>query len=196
MENDFTSQPGIDTSRSGNCSEVDEIQLIEEARKDPAAFGQLYQVYVQVVFKYLYSRIGRAAEAEDATAQTFLAAMEGLKRYRNEGHFVAWLFGIARRKAMDHFRLEKRLVQLVDAEQLPLESDLLEHAIHSEQNQALFKLLQVLPEEEQELIRLRYIAELNFAEIGRLVHRSEDATKKTLYRLLDRLEGQLEAYHE
>jgi RNA polymerase sigma-70 factor (ECF subfamily) len=196
VENDFMTQPGIDTSRSVSHPEVDETRMIEEAQKDPAAFGQLYQIYVQPVFKYLYSRIGRAAEAEDATAQTFLAALEGLRRYRNEGHFAAWLFGIARRKAIDHFRSEKRIVQLEHAEQIPTDGDLLGQAIHSEQNQALLKLLRSLPEDERELIRLRYVAELNFADIGQLLRRSEEATKKSLYRLLALLECQLEAYHE
>jgi len=57
-------------------------------------------------------------------------------------------------------------------------------------------LIRALPEEEHELIRLRYIAELSFSEIGRLLNRSEDAVKKSLYRLLARLQSQLEVSHE
>ncbi len=44
------------------------------------------------------------SEAEDFTAQTFLAAPEGLKGYRGHGSFAAWLFGIARRKCAAHHR--------------------------------------------------------------------------------------------
>lgn len=172
------------------------LALIENARNDPQAFAQLYQLYVQPVFRYLYSRIGSLPEAEDATAQTFLAALESLPRYRDDGHFAAWIFSIARRKAMDHFRSQKRLVSLDYAESIALQPDLLQQAIQSEQNQALAKVIGSLPDDERELIRLRYIAELDFAEIGRLLNRSEDATKKSLYRLLARLQSQLEGSHE
>jgi RNA polymerase sigma-70 factor (ECF subfamily) len=174
----------------------DETFLIKAAKKDVAAFGQLYQLYVQSIFRYLYSRIGSLPEAEDATAQTFLAAMEALDRYRDDGHFAAWLFGIARKKAIDNFRSQRRQVPLENAEHIPLQADLLQQVIQAEQNVALAKMVNSLPEEERELIRLRYFAELSFSEIGRLLNRSEDAVKKSLYRLLARLQSQLEVSHE
>ena len=83
-----------------------------------------------------------------------------------------------------------------NAEKVPSETDLLQQVIQTEQIAALTKLINVLPEEEHELIRLRYIAELSFSEIGRLLNRSEDAVKKSLYRLLARLQSQLEVSHE
>ena len=57
-------------------------------------------------------------------------------------------------------------------------------------------MIQALAEDEQELIRLRYVAELPFAEVARALHRSEGATKKMLYRLLKRLRTEMEAAHE
>ena len=81
---------------------IEEDRLVSNARKDIREFNALYLKYVQPVFRYHYSRIGSQTEAEDATAQTFLSVLEGFDRYRHEGHFAAWLFAIARRKAMDH----------------------------------------------------------------------------------------------
>jgi RNA polymerase sigma-70 factor, ECF subfamily len=170
--------------------------LIENARNDPQAFAELYQLYIQPVFRYLFSRIGSLPEAEDATAQTFLAILESLDRYHDDGHFAAWVFSIARRKAMDHFRSQRRQMPLEQAESVPLHSDLLQQAIQSQQNQALADVIRSLPEGERELIRLRYIANLSFSEIGRLLNRSEEASKKSLYRLLARLQSQLEDSHE
>jgi RNA polymerase sigma-70 factor (ECF subfamily) len=179
-----------------DCPRPDDAQLIEAARRDPSAFGDLYLFYVQPVFRYLYSRIGGLPEAEDATAQTFLAALEALGRYRHDGHFAAWLFSIARRKAMDHFRSRKRQVPLETVEQVPIQTDLLQQVIRSEEDDALTKLIDSLPEDERELIRLRYVAVLSFAEIGHLLNRREEAVKKSLYRLLARLQSQLEVPHE
>jgi RNA polymerase sigma-70 factor (ECF subfamily) len=192
----FMIEPITRTSLTEGVGTPDEASLIAAAKKDPREFGKIYQLYIQSIFRYLYSRIGSLPEAEDATAQTFLAAMEALERYQHRGHFAAWLFAIARRKAMDHFRTQRQQVPLENAEKVPLETDVLQQVIQTEQIAALAKLIGALPEEEHELIRLRYIAELSFSEIGRLLNRSEDAVKKSLYRLLARLQSQLEVSHE
>ena len=97
---------------------------------------------------------------------------------------------------MDHFRTQRQQVPLENAEKVPLETDVLQQVIQTEQIVALTKLINALPEEEHELIRLRYIAELSFSEISRLLNRSEDAVKKSLYRLLARLQSQLEVSYE
>ncbi len=176
-------------------NETDEASLVDEARRDRRAFGRLYALYVQPLFRYLYSRIGGVPEAEDVTAQTFLAALEAFGRYRHDGHFAAWLFAIARFKAADYFRQQRRQAPLEDAEHLASESDLLQGAIQGERSAALAKLIAALPEADRDLIRLRYVAGLNFSEIARLLGRSEEAAKKSLYRLLARLQSQLENPH-
>ena len=176
-------------------TEPDEAELVAAARRDPRQFGVLYLRYVQPLFRYLYSRSGSQAAAEDLTAQTFLAVLEGLGRYRHDGHFAAWLFSIARNKMADHFRREGSLAALEDAERLPGESDLLQGAIQGERKAALAGLLEALPEDERDLLRLRFTAGLSFGEIGRLQGRSEDAVKKAVYRLLDRMQSQLEEPH-
>ena len=176
-------------------NETDEASLVAEARRDPRAFGRLYALYVQPLFRYLYSRIGGVPEAEDVTAQTFLAALEAFGRYRHDGHFAAWLFAIARYKAADYFRQQRQQAPLADAESVAVESDLLQGAIRSERSATLARLIAALPEADRDLIRLRYVAELSFSEIGRLLGRSEDAAKKALYRLLARLQSQLENPH-
>ncbi|HTX79688.1 MAG TPA: RNA polymerase sigma factor [Longilinea sp.] len=174
----------------------DEAGLVAAAKRDPGAFEPLYLRYVQPIYRYLYSRIGRQAEAEDATAQTFLAALEALDRYHHDGHFVAWLFTIARCKAVDHFRAQGRQAPLEDADGIPGGADLLQSVVQTERKAALAALIAALPEDERELIRLRYVAELSFAEIGHLLGCSADAAKKSLYRLLARLQSQLEVYHD
>ena len=189
-------EPITRTSLTEGDGTPNEADLIAAAKKDRREFGQIYHLYTQPIFRYLYSRIGSLPETEDATAQTFLAALEALGRYQHKGHFAAWLFAIARRKAMDHFRTQRQQVPLENAEKVPLETDVLQQVIQTEQIVALTKLINALPEEEHELIRLRYIAELSFSEIGRLLNRSEAAVKKSLYRLLARLQSQLEVPHE
>ena len=152
----------------------------------------MYSLYAQPVFRYLYSRIGSLADAEDATAQTFLAALEQLPKYRHDGYFASWLFSIAHHKAMDHFRKRRKETSLDEADLIPDDTNLFQQVIKTERIATLSKLIRTLPEDEQELIRLRYVADLNFAEIGHMLGHKEDTVKKSLYRLLARLEAQLE----
>ncbi len=175
---------------------ADESNLIRTAREDPKAFGELYLLYVERVFRYLYSRTGNVHEAEDITAQTFLAAFIPFDRFRQDGHFASWLFSIARNKAIDHFRQRKSVASMDEINDIPVEVDPLSSVIESEATAALAKLIQALPEGERELLRLRFLAAMSFPEIAHLLHRKEDAVKKSTYRLLARLQSQLEINHE
>jgi RNA polymerase sigma-70 factor (ECF subfamily) len=178
------------TENQSNATQTEE-DLVRAAQKDLRTFDALYQDYVKQVYRYLYSRMGSQPDAEDATAQTFLSALESFNRYRHDGHFAAWLFAIARRKAVDHYRQTPRSQFLPD--DLPSnDPDLLQQTDHHERIRNLVTKIKDLSEEEQELIRLRFAARLGFAEIATLMGRKEDAVKKSLYRLLDRLQSQLE----
>ena len=181
---------------TATTQEADEADLIAEAKKNPAAFENLYARHVQSLFRYLCSKLGSVSDAEEVTSQTFLAALEGFDRYRYNGHFAAWLFSIARHKAADHFRRVCRQASLEDAEFIPQNSDLLQHVIQTERAAFLSLMIQDLPEKEHELLRLRFVAELTYAEIGRVLGRSEGAVKKAIYRLLARLQSQMEVSHD
>jgi RNA polymerase sigma-70 factor (ECF subfamily) len=176
-------------------SQDEEMALIKSAQADPTEFARVYQQYIRPVYRYFYSRTGQAAEAEDLTAQTFLEAMEGLSRYRSNGPFAAWLFTIARRRAIDHFRRHKPQIAM-NEEQKDISPDPLAEVIGREEASQLTGLISGLKPADQELLRLRFAAGLGFAEIARLVGRREAAVKMGLYRLLRRLESELEKSHE
>ena len=176
-----------------NTYQVDDLaQLIQSAKDEPLAFARLYDQFATSIYRYLYSRVGNQVDAEDLTAQTFLTVLEKLPRYRERGNFKAWLFTIARNKAMDHFRTARTEVYL-DTTEIPFEQgDLLAKVIQTEQVQRLSALIGTLAEPERELLRLRYIANLSFAEMAAIFGKRQDAVKKSLYRLQTRLQTQTE----
>ena len=177
-------------------TEEDQItRLVAAAHQDPKAFGQLYLLFAQPVFRYLYSRTGSVPEAEDLTAQTFLGALERFPSYRHKGYFASWLFSMAHNKATDYFRHKGKHKPIEAIESVPADINVLHQVIQAERVLGLTKLLHSLAEREQELIRLRYVADLSFAEIGQVLGQKEDTVKKTLYRLLARLKVQLEDSH-
>lgn len=176
-------------------SAQDESALLRAARTDTEVFALLYDRYVQRLYHYCYHRTNNVHDAEDLTAQTFLAALEAFPHHRRDADFAAWLFTIARNKVVDYYRRTPH-VPLEESLLPPFHSDLAHETETSQQRGVLLAALRALTEDEQELIRLRYVAELSFREIARALRKSEDATKKMLYRLLARLKSQMEAAHE
>lgn len=174
-----------------------EAQAIDAARRDRRKFAPLYRAHVHSIYRYLYSRTGSVAEAEDLTSQVFIEALGGLPRYRHQGHFPAWLFTIARRRLLNfqHRHRSETPLELAEAHAAP-EADLLVTLVQNDEVSALLRRITALDSDEQDLLRLRFVAELSFAEIGALTSRSEDAIKKQTYRLLARLHSQLEAGNE
>jgi RNA polymerase sigma-70 factor (ECF subfamily) len=179
------------TTQPDQRPQVDHSTVQKAIRGDESALAQIYDAYTRDIYRYIFSRVGNAPDAEDLTAQTFMAVLESLSRYRHRGQFSAWIFQIARNKVMDHFRRSKH-----DPLDIPLNiaySDgTLERIIKGEAYEQLAALLQSLAAEERELIRLRYVAQLSFVEIAELMGKKEDAVRKSLMRLLERLSNQME----
>jgi RNA polymerase sigma-70 factor, ECF subfamily len=169
-----------------------EAETIRLAQLDPSHFQSLYDRWVAPVYAYLLSQTGSRADAEDLTSQVFLSAYQALPRYRHDGRFAGWLFTIARNQARAFFRKRGREVPLGKVEELSVPSDLLERTVSRAQLQNLRSLVDELAQNERELIRLRYVADLSFADMAAVLGRSEEAVKKSLYRLQDRLENLLE----
>ncbi len=164
--------------------QFDEATLIECARREPEAFAVLYQRYLPRVYRYLYLRLGNQHDSEDITSQVFIETLEGLRRhrYKENGCFPAWLFTIVRRRLVD-FRRQRMPIPLDERESSG--SDLLDQIQADENVKRLSSLLADLDEEKQELLRLRFAAELSFAEIAALENQSEAAVKMTVYRAID-----------
>lgn len=166
--------------------ERDDHQLAVAAQQDHAAFEQLYRRYVDRVYRYCYVHTGDSRDAEDLTAQTFLAALEGIGRYRRRGSFAAWLFGIAWRKCNDHHRRRYRrphvpfaaLGELDD----PAAPDLEQGAMNQGLLACIRQALGSLSPDRREALQLRFWGGLSTAEIADVMGRRESAVKMLVSR--------------
>jgi len=179
------------------ASADEDASLVKAAQRDPAAFATLYRRYVTPIYRYVYSRLGNVADAEDLTARVFTETLEGLHRYREQGNFAAWLFTIARHRVTDYYRRQRPNLSLNAALDSPADgTDPLAHVVQEEALRRLAALVAQLDEEQQELLRLRFAAGLTYREIGRIMGRSGAAIKMAIHRLLRRLEAEWEERDE
>lgn len=167
--------------------------LASRAKKEPGAFGKLYDLFVQPVYRYLYHRVGSRCDAEDLTSKTFIAAYEAMPDYQEEGRFAAWLFRIARFKLVDHYRRKEPGLSLDKVDhRIQEDEDKVGRLIRDEELERLMALIRALNDEEQELIYLRFVFGFTYGEMGEFLDKSADAVKKSIYRLLERLKYQME----
>jgi len=139
--------------------------------------------------------VENSEDADDLTAQTFLSVIEALPRYQHRGHFTSWIFQVARSKAMDFFRRNHSNVQK-EADQSGIVFDeTLEKVIQGQTVETLRLMIQLLDEDERELLRLRFVVDLSYVEIAELLGRKEDAVRKSVNRIIERLYVQMEAEH-
>ena len=93
---------------------ANEGQMIAQAQAgDKEAVSTLYEAYVQAIHTYIGYRVESDMIAEDLTAEVFLRMVQGLPKYRDSGApFGAWLYRIAATQIADHYRHNKRIVEL------------------------------------------------------------------------------------
>jgi RNA polymerase sigma-70 factor (ECF subfamily) len=183
--------------RGGQENAGNDAVLVRAAQRDPAAFAALYRRHVTPIYRYLYSRVGSAADAEDLTAQTFVAALEGLPGYHERGNFASWLFTIAHNKAADHHRQRHPHLPLDEALDSPRQGENpLTSIMREEALQRLSALIAQLEEDKQELLRLRFAGGLTYAQVAQVVGSNEGAVKMAVHRLLNRLEAEWEETDE
>jgi RNA polymerase sigma-70 factor, ECF subfamily len=166
-------------------------ELVAQAKRDRAAFGALYERYVDRVYTYLYYRTDSPADAEDLTARTFYQALSRLDDFEERGlPFGAWLFTIAHNLVANYHRDRSRhRTTPIHAGNEPAAPS---PFTASEDAQAIEAAISKLSPERQHLILLKYGEGMSNAEIGSVLGRSEGAVKSLLRRTLAALKRELE----
>lgn len=167
---------------------IDEKALIERAKEDKEAFGELYELYVDRIYNYVYYRTSNVADAEDLTAKIFERAMKHIPRYKDQGvPFSAWLYRIAHNLVANWHRDNSRrqIVALDDITHWHVGDESPEFATQlMEDKSALLSAIRRLPNDRQELLILKFVERLSNAEIGGIMGRSEGAIKSLYHRTL------------
>ncbi len=154
---------------------------------DSAMFAHLYGCYVNKIFRYVYGKIGKFAEAEDLTAQVFMKAWQALGRYRRtEYPFSAWLFRIAHNLVVDYFRTRRETLSI---EGLPFEIDAGTESLDTVAQRTLTatdlrKAIAQLTEAQRQVIVLKFLEGYSTGETARIICKDEGAVRALQHRAL------------
>jgi len=169
----------------------DEQQWAERAASDPAAFGLLYDRYVNRIYAFVHSQTHDASLAADVTSTTFELALRNIRRYRWQGHsFGAWLYRIARNELARYYRRERLLQPLTHL--WPSTMDLERAVQDAELRDAVQLALARLPRADREILSLRFFEELTSEEVATILDCSTSNVYVRVHRALRRLRAQLD----
>lgn len=173
--------------------EVQDALLAEAAKKEPGAFGHLYDRYYARVYRYIYHRLGNTADAEDITALVFMKALEALPSYQpGRNGFAPWLFRITRNAVVDHYRRQRKQYSIDELAHHSGEADPVWDVLNEERKEHVHSLLNHVSPEQRDVILMRYAADLSFAEIAAAVQKNEAAVRMLLHRGLRKMKAVLD----
>jgi RNA polymerase sigma factor (sigma-70 family) len=145
-------------------------------------FQVLIDAHADAVHRFLVASAGPGA-ADDCFQETFIAALRAYPRLRPSSNLRAWLFTIARSKAIDHHRAARR-------RPLPV-ADVPERAAPSTEPDSpdgdLWAAVRALPEKQRAAVTLRFVSDLSHREIGRVLDCSDAAARRSVHEGLKRL---------
>jgi RNA polymerase sigma-70 factor (ECF subfamily) len=166
---------GLDPAADGRAVDDAGIAALVERIQagEREAFAELYARCFDSVYSYLHVMLRDTHEAEDATQQVFVKAMEALPRYRPQGPpFRAWLFTIARNHALSHLRKANR-VEPEDPSVLERHRDLMaaEEApsLTGIADADLILFIERLPLAQRQVLALRFMLGLSVAETAEVL---------------------------
>lgn len=140
-------------------------ELVAEyiANKNSVAFSCIYDRYVSMVYRFIYSRVGNRSWAEDLTSETFMSLLEVLPAFRQDSTLKSFIFGIAVNKIRQFWNFKRIkgmdvLDQELSEEYYVFDEDVSEEEVENlEVNQAINSILKELPDNYSKVLKLRFL---------------------------------------
>jgi RNA polymerase sigma-70 factor, ECF subfamily len=178
-----------------------EKELLKKIKKDPEAFGELYDHYYPIILNYIVKRVQDLHTAQDIASETFYRAFTRFWQFKwRNVPFSAWLYKIASNEINAHLRKNKikktsleSLMEIsayqptnYETPQSELEEAQEVLKSHTDFHNVITKI-PILPEKYQEVIVLKYLEKKKVSEISKILNLKEGTIKSLLFRGLKKL---------
>lgn len=173
--------------------DVDDLKQVVRgaARGDQDAAAALFDHYYPRLYRYAFGRLGSSQDAEDVASEAFAKVLRGLDGFRWRGSgFEAWVFRIAKNLVVDRYRTGGREIvgnDLVDSVLPDYAHGPETEALFDEQKRELDRMIDRLPEEQREVVLLRFAGELDTNEVAATTKRNPNAVRQLQFRALTNL---------
>ncbi len=170
----------------------DKANLIEILKKAQAgsetAFADLYNAYFERIYNFIFYRVSHKETAEDLTEDVFVKVFGKIRGLAELQAFEGWLFQIARNKVIDYYRSKKQIIPLEEIENtLEYETNVVD-VVNLQTQQTLFiKLLRELSPEQQQVIKLKFLEDLDNNIIAQILNKTEGAVRVLQHRAISKL---------
>lgn len=154
----------------------DRVLLNNYLSGDRSAISELIERHSQRVRSYIGMMVKDDDVADDIFQETFIKAVKVIDEggYTDSGKFLSWVLRIAHNRVLDHFRREKSSRQLNEKEAgydvlgslRFAENTVEDNIVHNELMETVRRLVEELPDDQREVVRLRYYSKLSFQEIA------------------------------
>ena len=140
---------------------------------------EIYKMYSRRVFLFLMCKINDDQLAEELTQETFFQAVQCIDRFEGNSSVLTWLCGIAKNVWLNYLKKHQEI--------LSIDNDVVEIADKKEVNvqweqKEILQLIHNMSEPMREVMYLRLISNLSFAEIGEIIGKTENWTRVTFFR--------------
>jgi RNA polymerase sigma-70 factor, ECF subfamily len=165
--------------------------LIDRAKNhDATAISELYGRYASLVLRYIQLRVAELELAQDLTQEVFIKIINGIERfeYRDEKAFLGWLYTIAANVLYSYQRRRRIVATPFDPRDELVDQRTQDSARVITERVALQQALGQLTPDQQQVLALRFFADMSNSEIAGMLRRTEGAVKAIQHRALQSLQ--------
>ena len=176
------------TRRLGEAGIQNLIRQAQDA--NPEAFGQIYDIYAQQIYRFLFAKVRHQQTAEDLAHTVFLKAWTNIRSYkpRSSAKFSTWLFQIANFTLIDYWRTHKTTTDITGIENL---AQFAADGKLYEKYDYLWNAISTLPLDYQTVLDLRFKQDRTIAETAQIMKKTQVSVRVLQHRALKALRGKL-----
>lgn len=169
---------------STSTAREDERDLVERAKSDPTAFGELYDRHFEQIYRFVFSRTRHQSAAEDVTSEVFMKALRGLPRYQDTGRpFSAWLYQIAVNAIADKYRSTRPTQDLEDARDLAAQGPGVDEITTArDELRRIWTVVETLPLAQRTAMVLKFQEDMKIEDIAAVMGKTPGAVKLLVHR--------------
>ena len=162
--------------------------VINAKAGNQSSFGEIYNLFFQKIYRFIFYRVGHKETAEDLTEEVFLKAFGKISGLSDNATFEGWLYQIARNLVIDYYREKKVLIDIQDLENtLEYESNVVDVVSLEHNQKIILKVLKQLPSDQQTVLKLKFFEELDNSAIAEVLQKTEGAVRVIQHRGLTKL---------